>query len=113
MTPVEREGSRSNRCGHRRAGRTRLGRGLDRRPARARENPGDAAGQGNLVVRPDQPGFGLPPQRTLSGLTALVQSSALKAALQPYTVEGPFGHLLDAETDRMSEADVVAFEMKS
>ena len=53
-----------------------------------------------------------PPQRTLSGLTALVQSSALKAALQPYTVEGPFGHLLDAETDRMSEADVVAFEME-
>ena len=52
------------------------------------------------------------PQRTLSGLAALMQSNALKAALQPYTVEGPFGRLLDAEADRMSDADVVAFEME-
>ncbi len=52
------------------------------------------------------------PQRTLSGLAALVQSNALKAALQPYTVDGPFGRLLDAEADRMSDADIVAFEME-
>jgi type IV secretion system protein VirB4 len=52
------------------------------------------------------------PQRTISGLAALIQSHALKAALQPYTIDGPFGRLLDADDDRMSEADVIAFEME-
>lgn len=51
-------------------------------------------------------------ERTISGLAALVQSQALKAALQPYTLDGPFGRLLDADEDRLSDADVIGFEME-
>ena len=40
----------------------------------------------------------------------LLQSNALKQALQPYTVAGPWGRLLDAEAERLGEADVQAFE---
>jgi type IV secretion system protein TrbE len=39
-----------------------------------------------------------------------LQSNALKQALQPYTVGGPWGRLLDAEMERLGEADVQAFE---
>jgi type IV secretion system protein VirB4 len=49
-------------------------------------------------------------ERTLTGLTVLLQSNALKQALQPYTVAGPWGRLLDAETERLGSADVQAFE---
>ena len=34
----------------------------------------------------------------------------MKQALQPYTVGGPWGRLLDAETERLGEAEVQAFE---
>ena len=50
------------------------------------------------------------PERTITGLSVLLQSNALKQALQPYTVGGPWGRLLDAETERLGEADVQAFE---
>jgi type IV secretion system protein TrbE len=40
----------------------------------------------------------------------LLQSSALKQALRPYCIGGPFGRLLDAEAERLGEADVQAFE---
>ena len=49
-------------------------------------------------------------ERTLSGLSVLLQSNALKQALQPYTIAGPWDRLLDAETERLGEADVQAFE---
>ena len=49
-------------------------------------------------------------ERTLTGLSVLLQSNALKQALQPYTIAGPWGRLLDAETERLGEADVQAFE---
>ena len=49
-------------------------------------------------------------ERTLTGLSVLLQSNALKRALQPYTVAGPWGRLLDAEGERLGEADVQAFE---
>ncbi|MGA0603861.1 conjugal transfer protein TrbE [Caulobacter sp. KR2-114] len=49
-------------------------------------------------------------ERTLTGLSVLLQSVALKRALQPYTVAGPWGRLLDAETERVGDADVQAFE---
>ena len=49
-------------------------------------------------------------ERTLTGLAVLLQSTALKQALQPYTVAGPWGRLLDAETERLGEAEVQAFE---
>jgi type IV secretion/conjugal transfer VirB4 family ATPase len=49
-------------------------------------------------------------ERTITGLSVLLQSNALKQALQPYTVAGPWGGLLDAETERLGAADVQAFE---
>ena len=49
-------------------------------------------------------------ERTITGLSVLLQSNALKQALQPYTVAGPWGRLLDAETERIGEAEVQAFE---
>jgi type IV secretion/conjugal transfer VirB4 family ATPase len=49
-------------------------------------------------------------ERTITGLSVLLQSNALKQALQPYTLRGPWGGLLDAETERLGEADVQAFE---
>ena len=49
-------------------------------------------------------------ERTLTGFVALLQSNRLKAALEPYTVAGPFGRLLDAEQETADETDMVAFE---
>ncbi|AGB43409.1 hypothetical protein Mesau_00926 [Mesorhizobium australicum WSM2073] len=49
-------------------------------------------------------------ERTLTGLSVLLQSSALKQALRPFCVGGPYGRLLDAETERLGEASVQAFE---
>ena len=37
-------------------------------------------------------------ERTLTGLSVLLQSQSLKRALQPYCLGGPFGRLLDAES---------------
>jgi type IV secretion system protein TrbE len=52
-------------------------------------------------------------ERTLTGLSLLLQSNALKSALQPYTLEGPFGPLLDAAEDRLALADVHCFETET
>jgi len=49
-------------------------------------------------------------ERTLTGLSVLLQSNALKQALQPYTVGGPWGHLLDAEAEHLGRAEVQVFE---
>src|SRR5271167_4994169 len=49
-------------------------------------------------------------ERTITGLSVLLQSNALKQALQPYTVGGPWGRLLDAEAERIGEGDIQAFE---
>jgi type IV secretion system protein VirB4 len=49
-------------------------------------------------------------ERTLTGLTVLLQSNPIKAALQPYTLDGPFGRLLDAADDRLALSDVQCFE---
>jgi len=54
-----------------------------------------------------------PEERTLTGLSLLLQSNAVRSALQPYTLEGPFGSLLDAAEDRLSIADVHCFEMEA
>ena len=40
----------------------------------------------------------------------MLQSQALKRALQPYCLSGPYGRLLDAEAERLGEAEVQAFE---
>lgn len=49
-------------------------------------------------------------ERTLTGLSVLLQSQDLKRALQPYCLGGPFGRLLDAEHEALGSADVQAFE---
>jgi type IV secretion/conjugal transfer VirB4 family ATPase len=51
-----------------------------------------------------------PSERTLTGLTVLLQSQMLKQALQPYCLGGPYGRLLDAEAERLGGGDVQAFE---
>ncbi len=40
----------------------------------------------------------------------LLQSNSLKRALQPYMLDGPWGRLLDADAERLGEADVQVFE---
>ncbi|TIT24248.1 MAG: conjugal transfer protein TrbE [Mesorhizobium sp.] len=49
-------------------------------------------------------------ERTLTGLSVLLQSSPLKQALGPYCIGGAYGRLLDAEHERLGEASVQAFE---
>jgi type IV secretion/conjugal transfer VirB4 family ATPase len=49
-------------------------------------------------------------ERTLTGLSVLLQSQNLKKALQPYCLGGPFGRLLDAETERLGTSSVQVFE---
>src|SRR3546814_3492595 len=52
-------------------------------------------------------------QRTLTGLSLLLQSASLRVALAPYTLEGPFGRLLDAAEDDLAIADVQCFETEA
>ncbi|WP_186119513.1 conjugal transfer protein TrbE [Burkholderia gladioli] len=51
-------------------------------------------------------------QRTLTGLSVLLQSNALRQALAPYVLGGAHGRLLDADHDRLGSADVQGFEME-
>jgi len=52
-------------------------------------------------------------QRTLTGLALLLQSAALRVALAPYTLEGPYGRLLDAAEDDLALADLQCFETEA
>jgi type IV secretion system protein VirB4 len=61
---------------------------------------------GNLATAPVE-------ERTLTGLALLLQSTALRSALAPYTLEGPFGRLLDAAEDDLAIADVQCFETEA
>jgi len=49
-------------------------------------------------------------ERTLTGLSVLLQSQSLKRALQSYCLGGPYGRLLDAEAERLGGSSVQAFE---
>jgi len=51
-------------------------------------------------------------ERTLTGLSLMLQDEALKSALHPYTLEGPHGRLLDAKSESLRLADTVCFEME-
>ncbi|WKA26443.1 conjugal transfer protein TrbE [Bradyrhizobium roseum] len=51
-------------------------------------------------------------ERTMTGLVALLARDALRQALTPYTLEGPYGRFLDADADKLSGADVLTFEME-
>lgn len=53
-----------------------------------------------------------PAERTLTGLTLMLQNEALKSALHPFTLEGPHGRLLDADHESLTLADTVCFEME-
>ena len=50
-------------------------------------------------------------QRTLTGLVALIQVPELRQALEPYTLAGPYGALLDADEDHLETGDMLCFEM--
>ncbi|WP_371397387.1 conjugal transfer protein TrbE [Fretibacter rubidus] len=51
-------------------------------------------------------------QRTLTGLSALIQDSDLRLALKPFTLEGAYGHILDGNEDTLRDNAVQAFEME-
>jgi len=50
-------------------------------------------------------------QRTLTLLAATIQDRDVKSALQPYTLEGPHGHLLDAHHNVLTRTFWQTFEM--
>lgn len=52
-------------------------------------------------------------ERTLTGLTLLLQSNALRTALGAYTLDGPYGQLLDAAEQKLAFADVQCFETEA
>ncbi|MCA0030421.1 conjugal transfer protein TrbE [Mesorhizobium sp. B263B2A] len=49
-------------------------------------------------------------ERTITGLSVLLQANDLKQALHPYCVGGAHGRLLDAEAEHLGQASVQAFE---
>ena len=52
-------------------------------------------------------------ERTLTGLSLLLQNPNIKEALKPYTLEGPYGGLLDGDEDHLAFTDCQAFEMEA
>jgi len=51
-----------------------------------------------------------PQDRTLSSFTNLLQHRSAKEALRRYTLQGPYGHLLDASQDKLNVGTWQAFE---
>ncbi|RUV74868.1 MAG: conjugal transfer protein TrbE [Mesorhizobium sp.] len=51
-------------------------------------------------------------ERTITGLSVLLQSNDLKQALRPFCVGGPYGRLLDAETEHLGSSNVQTFEIE-
>ncbi|MEO1642545.1 MAG: conjugal transfer protein TrbE, partial [Pseudomonadota bacterium] len=51
-------------------------------------------------------------ERTMTGLSVLLQSNTLKQALQPYTLAGAHGALLDADQETLAINDWQCFEME-
>ena len=52
------------------------------------------------------------PERSITGLATLMQRTALRQALQPYTLEGPYGRLLDSDDEHLQLGAVQCFEME-
>lgn len=52
-------------------------------------------------------------ERTMTGLSLLLQSVALRSALAPYTLEGPYGGMLDAAVDGLALSDIHCFETEA
>mgnify|MGYP001411884457 FL=1 len=51
-------------------------------------------------------------ERTLTGFSLLVQDRTLRNAMKPFTVEGAFGDLFDADNEAFSFSNLVCFEME-
>ena len=51
-------------------------------------------------------------QRTLSGLSAFLQNNTLRQALGNYTINGPFGHLLDADSEVACDENWQCYELE-
>jgi type IV secretion system protein VirB4 len=51
-------------------------------------------------------------ERTMTGLSVLLQSNRLKQALAPYTLAGAHGALLDADDETLGQNDWQCFEME-
>jgi type IV secretion system protein TrbE len=54
-----------------------------------------------------------PAERSLTGLSLLLQSQLLRQALAPFTLEGPHGRLLDAAEDDLAVSDIHGFETEA
>lgn len=54
-----------------------------------------------------------PAERTLTGLSLLLPSNQLRSALGAYTLEGPYGRLLDASDESLRTATVQCFETEA
>jgi type IV secretion/conjugal transfer VirB4 family ATPase len=52
-------------------------------------------------------------ERTLTGLVLLLQSNVLRSALGAYTLDGPYGRLLDAAESDLAFSDVQCFETEA
>ncbi|QEH81562.1 conjugal transfer protein TrbE [Sphingomonas sp. C8-2] len=52
-------------------------------------------------------------ERTLTGLSLLLPSTALRTALAPYTLDGPHGRLLDAAEPTASLSEIHCFETEA
>ncbi|MBW8754665.1 MAG: conjugal transfer protein TrbE [Sphingomonadales bacterium] len=52
-------------------------------------------------------------ERTLTGLALLLQSNALRVALTAYSLEGPYGRLLDAAEQSLALSDIQCFETEA
>ncbi|RUU11681.1 conjugal transfer protein TrbE, partial [Mesorhizobium sp. USDA-HM6] len=51
-------------------------------------------------------------ERTITGLSVLLQANSLKQAIRPYCIGGAYGRMLDAETEHLGHASVQAFEIE-
>ncbi|MEH6758931.1 MAG: conjugal transfer protein TrbE [Parasphingorhabdus sp.] len=49
-------------------------------------------------------------ERTLTGLSILLQNQRIKQALAPYCLGGSWGEMLDADEERLGQSDLQAFE---
>ncbi len=52
-------------------------------------------------------------ERTLTGLTLLLQRADLRDALKPFTIDGAHGGLFDAEEETLQLSEIIGFEMES
>ena len=87
-----------------------LGCGMDRSPPCPGRRNHHAGSQEARVVWPSPLWLRLRPRNAPPGLSVLLHSNALKQTLQPYCLGGPFGGLMDAESEWLGAADVHVFE---